>query len=368
MKLQGKGFYIWKIADCEKGSPGAIATVAYQSRLTHVLIKVANGLYAYNYDYERRIDFVPEVVSALRARGIQVWGWHYVYGTDPAGEARIAARRVRELGLDGYAIDAEGEYKAPGRRSAASTFMRLLRTSLPDTPLALSSFRYPSYHPQLPWREFLEKCDINMPQVYWMQANNPGTQLRRSLQEFQNMNPFRPVFPTGAAFREHGWQPTPGEVTEFLETARELGLAGVNFWSWDYTRRYLPDLWKLIADFDWEGQAPVADIMVQYIEALNSRMPDALLELYTPTAVHIRSSRTIKGEAALRTWFYTLLNTILPNGKFQLVDFSGNGSTRHLTWTATSDAGSVFDGSDTFGLLDGKIAYQYSSFNVKKVQ
>lgn len=367
MKLQGKGYFIWKIRDCENGNPNAIASVAYQAGLTHVLIKVANGIYAYNYDYERRIDFVPEVVRALRARGIQVWGWHYVYGNDPAGEARIAARRVRELDLDGFAIDAEVEYKAPGRRSAAGIFMRQLRAGLPDTPLALSSYRYPSYHPQLPWREFLETCDLNMPQVYWMQANNPGTQLRRTLQEFQNMTPYRPVFPTGAAFRERGWQPTPGEVTEFLETARSLGLAGVNFWSWDYTRRYLPELWQLIADFDWQGQPPAADIMVQYIEALNNHKPENILALYTPTAVHISSSRTIKGHAALQTWLYTLLNNILPNGKFQLVDFTGSGNTRHLTWTATSEAGSVFDGSDTFGLLDGKIAYQYSSFSVKKV-
>jgi hypothetical protein len=37
--IYGKGFYIWKIPNCEGGDPAAIATVAQQAGLQHVLIK-----------------------------------------------------------------------------------------------------------------------------------------------------------------------------------------------------------------------------------------------------------------------------------------------------------------------------------------
>jgi hypothetical protein len=129
MTLEGKGFYLWKIPACENGNAGAIASVAYQAGLTHVLIKIANGVYKSNYDYDQKLDLVPPVVQALKARGVQVWGWHYVYGNDPGGEARIAVQRTRELNLDGYVLDAEGEYKSPGKRNAAELFMRAHRAA-----------------------------------------------------------------------------------------------------------------------------------------------------------------------------------------------------------------------------------------------
>ena len=79
--------------------------------------------------------------------------------------------------------------------------MDALRSSLPELPMALSSYRFPGYHPQLPWREFLEHYDYNMPQVYWMKAHNPADQLERSVNELTAKKPSLPVIPTGAAFR-----------------------------------------------------------------------------------------------------------------------------------------------------------------------
>jgi hypothetical protein len=367
MTLTGKGFYIWKIPDCERGNAGAIAALAASAGLTHVLIKITDGLYSYNYDYQRKIDLVPPVRDALKARGIDVWGWQYIYGRDPAGEARIAVQRMQELGLDGFVINAEVEYKEPGKRAAATTYMRALRNGLPNTPLALSSYRYPTYHPQLPWREFLERCDWNMPQVYWVLASNPGAQLARCLNEFQNITPYRPIFPTGAAFAEHGWRPEADQIEAFMNAARDLNLTGVNFWSWDNCRRRLPHLWDTIAAYDWDGTGPPKDIAQLYIDALNERNPERVAALYTPSAVHITATRTIQGLAAIRTWYHTLFNQILPDASFTLTGFSGAGNTRHLTWTAESTAGFVHDGSATFGLLDGKIAYHYSAFTIRQM-
>jgi hypothetical protein len=364
--LTGKGMFIWKIQNCHNGSVSEITRKAVSAKYSHVLIKIANGIYSYNYDWEKKIDLVPPLSAALKSEGIQVWGWHYLFGDQPGQEAQKAISRIRELGVDGYVLDAEGHYK--GKYTAAATFMTQLTASIKDIPIALSSYRYPSYHPQLPWDEFLKKVDLNMPQVYWMFANNPGAQLKQSIAEFQNMKYTPPIFPTGASFTEYGWTPTISEIQEFMRKTKELKLSGFNFWEWGNLHNYLPaDYFRTIRDFEWDsGPAPPKDIAELFIEALNTRNPDQMKALYRADAVHITNQRTVQGQELIKSWFNTVFNTILPGGIFTLAGFSGAGSTRQITWTASSSAGNVKNGSDTLGLIDGKIAYHFSDFTVTK--
>lgn len=84
MALTGKGMMIWKIPSCEEGNPSKIASVAKAAGFTHVLIKIADGTYSYNVNRTTNIDLVPPVVSSLKAQGLKVWGWHYIYGDNPA--------------------------------------------------------------------------------------------------------------------------------------------------------------------------------------------------------------------------------------------------------------------------------------------
>jgi hypothetical protein len=365
MALTGKGFFIWKIPNTENGDINAIATLAKAGNFSHVLIKVADAASSYNFDFDKGIDLAPPLAQALRARGIQVWGWHYVYGDDPIGEANKAIQRVQQVGLDGYVIDAEGEYKQAGKAAAASSFMSRIRSSLPNLPIALSSYRYPSLHPQLPWKEFLNGCNYNMPQVYWVQSHNPADQLRRSVAEFQGLAPFRQIIPVGAAFVERTWSPTQAEVIDFLRTAKELNLSGANFWEWSNCRRNLPEIWNTIRDYPWApGPGAAQDITMQYIHALNTRNPERVLALYNPTAVHVNASRTVQGIALLRAWYSSLFTQILPEATFTHTGFSGSGSSRYFTWTAASKSGKVRNGSDTLGLINGKIAYHYTFFSV----
>lgn len=368
MTLEGKGFFIWKIPLCENGDANAIANWAAAAGLSHVLLKIADGIYSYNIDWENNIDLVPPVVSALKAKGITCYGWHYIYGYDPVNEAKKAIQRVKELGLDGYVLDAEAQYKEPGKAAAAVTFMNYLKAGIPNTPTALSSYRYPSYHPQLPWDEFLSRVDYNMPQVYWMFATNPGEQLTRSVQEFAAMEYNPPIVPTGAAFREHGWQPTAEQDLEFLLAARSLNLSAANFWEWSSCRLDLPtDVWATIAGFDWEGAyISPTEIAVQYISALNSHDPVNVMKLYNDNAVHISSARTLQGKDKIFTWYFTLLKQLLPGGVFTLTGHSGTGNSRHLTWIAKSDKGDVMNGNDTLGMLNGKIIYHYTYFTILK--
>ncbi len=368
--LSGKGMYLWKIYRCENGDPQAIANVAAEAGLSHVLIKIADDGGIYNYDWDHHRDLVPPLVSALKAKGITPWGWHYIYGRDPVTEARVAAQRTQQLGLTGYVIDAEVEFEAPGMAEKAQTFMDTLRREMPSGVLiGLSSYRFPSYHPAFPWREFLDQCDFNMPQVYWITAHNPGAQLTRTVREFRAMYPNQPLLAAGSAYKYGNWVPSVSEIREFLQTAVNLGVHAANFWEWHLTRDLLdPSIWQAIADFQWPDSPPPVpqDITEKFIAALNTHNADTVTALYTERAVHVTSARTVTGKAAIHSWYTTFFNNLLPNATFRLTGHSGTGNSRHFTWEATSSAGQVRNGNDVFGLLDGKIAYHYTFFTIER--
>ena len=279
MAVKGKGFFIWKIPDCEGGDAKAIATVAKAARYSHVPIKIADGAYPTNVDPKTNADYCPAVVSALHAKGIQAWGWHYVYGNNPVGEAQIAIKRVKELGIEGYVIDAEAEYKESGKDVAAKKYMADLRSGLPNLPIALCSYRFPTLHPQLPWKIFLEKCDINMPQVYWQSAHNPGAQLTRTVKEFQAMTPYRPIIPTGPVYKVGDWQPTQKDVIEFMDTARSLNLTAANYFEWYYGRVIMRPVWDAIASYNWNPTPVPVDYPTRFINSLNTRDLNKILQI-----------------------------------------------------------------------------------------
>ena len=365
---QGKGFFTWRLPMCEGGDPAKLAFHAKEAKLTHVLLKIADGPVVYNGEAKLPTDMVPAAAAALRSAGIQVWGWHFVYGDQPDAEAAVAIQRIKQLNLDGYVVNAEGSYQTQAKRPAASRFMAQIRSAMgSELPIGLSSYRYPSVHAAFPWAEFLQECDFAMPQVYWVLAHNPATQLQKTVREYQNAAnfPSRPVIPTGAAYREHGWQPTVGEILEFMLSVKQLNLTAMNFWEWSEVRlQRVPGAWEMIRDFPWDGEPAKRDICEEFVEALNTRNVDRILNLYTSTPVHVNSYRTIAGRDALRQWYTSLFSSMLPVSSFKLTGYSGIGDSRHFTWSASGIRHRVDNGNDTFGLVNGKIAYHYTFFTV----
>jgi ketosteroid isomerase-like protein len=126
----------------------------------------------------------------------------------------------------------------------------------------------------------------------------------------------------------------------------------------------MPGVWEAVRDYNWSGAPAQKDICEKYMAALNTHDPNQVVGLYTPTAVHITSNRTIQGTQAITGWYTSLFKQILPNATFTLTNFNGDGNSRHFTWTATSSAGKVQNGNDTFGLTGDQIGYHYSFFTV----
>ncbi|MBN1147043.1 MAG: hypothetical protein JXA78_07295 [Anaerolineales bacterium] len=268
--LTGTGMFIWKLSDAEGGNPAAIAAVARNAALSFVMIKVADGVAPYRIDTSTEAvglaqsalsldssgavadtveaDAERQVVETLQAAGIKVWGWHFIRGDEPQEEARQAIQRIQVLALDGYALVAEAEFEQAGKSRAAEAFMQTLRKSLPDFPVALSSYAYPSIHPEFPLDQFLCQVDLVMPQVYWIGAHNPDEQLNRAVREYSQRAALRPIAPIGAAFSESGWRPTANEISLFRSASLALGQPAVSYWSWDEARSPgNEDLWAAIS-------------------------------------------------------------------------------------------------------------------------
>jgi hypothetical protein len=260
--LSGTGMLIWQLAKCEGGDIDAIAARAREAGFTHLFVKITDGARPY-IKSEELLQLKSALAQETPEAPIALWGWGYVYGDDPKGEAQAAGKLIQEADLAGFVINAEREYKDPDKKEAAVIYLELLKDLLrtaPEAadgsplPIGLASYRLPSYHPGFPWKVFLDKVDFVMPQVFWIQAQNPAAQLLRSYREYEELAPGIPYLPTGAAFAEGGWRPNPGEINEFLSSAADLRFSGANFFSWDYAGQ--PDnrdLWQAIAAFDWDA-------------------------------------------------------------------------------------------------------------------
>src|ERR671935_1521118 len=141
--FDGNGMWIWQLPKSDGGNLDAIVARAHANNVTTVFIKSSDG--SSNW----WAQFSPQLVSTLKANGLKVCAWQYVYGTRPTDEANLGARAVA-TGADCLVIDAEKEYE--GQYAAAQDYLRVLRQAVgPTYPIGLTSFPYVDYHPGLPY-------------------------------------------------------------------------------------------------------------------------------------------------------------------------------------------------------------------------
>jgi hypothetical protein len=235
----GKGIFVWNLINCKGGNMPAFADAVRAGGFSWAVIKCADGLAAHNaalFDSAR---------AELESRGIEVYGYQYIYGGNldtgnsiAKGEADRAIVEIKKLGLELLVIDAEGWYERSGASAWAKTYCETLLAGVPNLKLALCSFRYPSVHQTFPWSTFLTYCHYHMPQVYWVKWHesskplSPGQQLEKSYNELIALKDL-PFVPVGAAYAEGGWQPTVAEMDEFNSKAQLMSLPGVCWWAWD---------------------------------------------------------------------------------------------------------------------------------------
>ena len=259
---QGKGLYIWMI----KQMPDEWAEKFVGMGIEWIAVKVADGVNSFNLRPKSGGGWVDDILGPFileaREAGIRVLGWQYVYGYNPMSEADKAAQRINKFDLDGFLIDAERQYI--GKPTQASQYSKSLRSLVPDVPIGLSTYRFPSLFPAFPFKQFLEYCDFNAPQVYW-NAGKSRQELEASYDQYLKIKRL-PFIPAGSSYYGEGFpKPTPAETTEFLTTAQELDCPAAFFWSADalwHRLKSLPEIRLAISKYEWgdDGGLPIPPV------------------------------------------------------------------------------------------------------------
>jgi hypothetical protein len=221
--FDGTGMWIWVTSRSSGGSPAAIGAKARRYGIRAVYVKSSDGPYMWS-------QFSPSYVAALKAQGLKVCAWQYVYGKAPETEAKLGATAVQR-GADCLIIDAESEYE--GRYAQADRYIRALRARIGSTyPLGVAPFPYVDYHLGFPYSVFLgpNGAQYNLPQMYWKAI---GTSVDAVFSHTYTYNRLygRRIYPLGQLYQN----PSPSSIMRFRTLATAYGASGVNWWDWQET-------------------------------------------------------------------------------------------------------------------------------------
>ncbi|MSX01770.1 MAG: hypothetical protein F2813_01255 [Actinobacteria bacterium] len=221
--FKGQAMWIWQMPKTEGGNVAKIVARAKKANVTAVYVKSADGSGAWQ-------QFTKTLVKSLRASGLRVCGWQFVYGSKPTAEARAAAT-AKTAGAQCLIIDAESTYE--GRYSSARTYMKELRKRVGSKfALGFTSFPYVDYHPSLPYSVFLGPggAEVNMPQVYWRDI---GTTVTKAMAHTWRENRIygRPIHPIGQTYQA----PPTRDIYTFRRLASAYRAPGYSWWEWSPT-------------------------------------------------------------------------------------------------------------------------------------
>jgi hypothetical protein len=218
--FDGNGMWIWYVSKSSGGDPQAIIAQAQAHGVSTVFVKSSDGTTPWS-------QFSPDLLAALKAAGLRVCAWQYVYGSQPETEAQLGAQAV-QTGADCLVIDAETEYE--GRYAQAQRYMATLRQAIgPSFPVGFTSFPYVDYHPAMPYSVFFWPggAQFNLPQIYWKEI---GGGLDAVVDHAYRFNrPYgRAILPLGQLYNN----PPAADVARFRQLAAANGSSGLSWWDW----------------------------------------------------------------------------------------------------------------------------------------
>lgn len=222
--FDSRGMWIWELPSSSGGNISAIISRARHYGVRTLFIKSSDGRNPWK-------QFTSQRVAALRAAGLKVCAWQYVYGTYPDTEAALGAK-AKSLGAQCLVIDAEGEYE--GKYTAAQRYISVLRSKTGAAyPVALAGFPYNDYHPAYPYSVFLGPggAQYNLPQMYWQAI---GTSVDRVYSHTYRLNrPYgRAIAPLGMTYD----RVRARDIDRFRLLARSYRAKNVSWWDWQEAR------------------------------------------------------------------------------------------------------------------------------------
>jgi hypothetical protein len=275
--LSGKWVWLWNWRRCDGGDPAKVAARLRAAGCRGALIKAHDGPRWFDQGRPWR-----EIAALLRREGLAVGGWAYLYGRDPAGEARLVGETASYGEADLFVLDVEAEFE--GRPEPAQELCRRVREQVgPGYPLYYSSFAIARYHRSFPYASFDEHCQGAAPQVYWNAFRWPVAQaLAWTYEDYaaQGTPPER-LFPVAGLYSGRGVPyPTPADVAAFAAQAARSGSTGVSFWSYEHMNEAMWDAVRAIRT----EEAPMPSLEFQQLSAAHAALAGRVARLETDVA------------------------------------------------------------------------------------
>ena len=234
----GKGMYIYILE--RLGDPEEVVSLLKAAGYKWAAIKLQSGR-IFSEGIKKESEYFPLVkkyVEAFEGSGIDLFGWGYVrLDSDDQVLHEIATTvdAIKYFNIKGWIVNAEAEAKGNAKR--ASRYFGVLRQFIGDYRIGFTSYRWPSYHPTFPWKEFFDGCDYAHPQVYWVEAHNPEGQLTKCIDEYQEYSDMT-IQPIGCAYPWGGWKPLLTDFDVFYDAVKKFGLTAFSWWEMYYPIKY----------------------------------------------------------------------------------------------------------------------------------
>ncbi len=248
--MHGMGLWIHVVKSCFGGDVGRIVDFCTDLGVTRLTTK--------HYDWRwhprnLRNPELPELAQACMERGIELYVFEFNQVTDRGAvwNASYSAELAHRVNAFGLTLNVEvGWDKA---YQYAKDYGAQLKTAWAG-PVSLSTYRYPSTHPETPIKEILPFVDYVEPQLYYVgeQEAAPPRLLSRSMQEYKALTNV-PVIPTWPTYQD-GWVPNVASVKKALELS--VSLPASSFWFMDWLHKH-PDYVEVIKQNNpWKNAAP----------------------------------------------------------------------------------------------------------------
>jgi len=290
--INGKAIFSHNVPAVEGGDPVAFVKWLKQHNFEGVYLKAANG---YAVQHVSRWSPWPTwgenirnvLIEALKAAGIKVYLWHFVYGANPSAELSVAKSQVARFRPDGYIWDVESAFDTKTNSVANARLLSSgMKSAFPDMQQALCWWALPlspqgaQWHPLKVAKAFQEYVDVGMPMMYWQGrgATAAVSYLKRSMniwKQFWN----KPIIPVGRAYNGDGGYADPEGILAFAEAAMELPIPGISWWSADKAIREPLWMTALTLTETFGIKDPVTITLEEKVERLVAAHPELFPEL-----------------------------------------------------------------------------------------
>ena len=250
--LNGKGMWIWKTVQTEKGDVDAVVARATAAGLRQIWVRVGDsrdGFYA--------ADYLNRLVPKAQKAGLAVIGWGFPFLHDPEADAAWSIEAVNWRGPDGARLDGfspDIELASEGvvlTERRITVYLGLVRPAAGPMPMVATVYRATDarWNGTYPYRAIAPYVDAFAPMVYWG-CVEPGTATLESVQRLASLKPVHVIGQGYDAGPEGGraGSPSAEETVRFLDVARRNGAVGASMWVWQFMSG---EQWDALSTYVW---------------------------------------------------------------------------------------------------------------------